>query len=155
MDKLITVLRWISLPVVLSACTSTDRISKADKNQFVTEFYAYVYQVNPVDFASDAGSAAATFGALGALGNAGGNSQDIIGGAFVGALFGGLITAIVEGPSTGYEYQLDAIDGDRVNVIADRQSAIAGECVKVRVSGEVTLVRQPAYRCDLQEEEFD
>ena len=42
----------------LSSCKSTHELSDADRNQFVTEFYAYVHNVHQVEFESDAEEAA-------------------------------------------------------------------------------------------------
>ncbi len=39
-----------------------------------------------------------------------------------------------------YEYQLAAIDGDLVNVIVEHKAADKGQCVRVRVAGNVQIL---------------
>lgn len=153
MKTLKSLIAGLTAPFLLASCANTDAISEADRNQFVTEFYAYVYEVNEVRFESDVGPAAASWGLWGALENSHGNSEDIIGGALVGAFFGGLFQAIAEGPRDGYEYHLDAIDGDRVTVIVDHDPADVGQCVKVRISGSVSIYAQPQEACELLDDE--
>lgn len=139
----------LALPLLLGACTSSNHITDADKGQFVTEFYAYVYDISDVKFESDVGPAAATWGLAGALENSRGDSGDILGGALVGAFFGGLFQAVFEGPRKGYEYELDAVDGDRVTVVLDYSPANVGDCVKVRVASKVSIKRATASLCEM------
>lgn len=136
------------LPLLLmQGCAQTGGVSQADRNQFVTEFYALVRDVNQIKFKSYA-SEAATVGAIGgALENLHGDREDMIGGAIIGGIFGGLLTSIFEGSNKGYEYQLDAIDGDSVRVIVDKKPAEIGDCVRVRVSGSIKVTKQPYEQC--------
>ena len=133
MKKSILLLGVASLPILLSACVNSQAIERADRGQFVTEFYAQVGNVNEVRFKSYVGPAMAVGALDGALSNVHYNSDAMIGGAIVGALFGGILTAIFEGSSRGYEYQLEAIDGDLVTVIIGNKPASRGECVRVSV----------------------
>lgn len=138
----------------LAGCASTDGIDRADRNQFVTEFYAIVYDVQQVKFQSNVGPAMTVGAISGALDHADGNREEIIGGAILGGLLGGIFTSLFEGSSKGYEYQLDAIDGDRVTVIVDEYAAMSGDCVKVRVSGSVYIYPEHQSVCDLAIEDF-
>lgn len=143
-----TKLVWIVvLPLFLSGC-ATHGVDNADRNQFVTEFYAFVSGIEKVRYQSNVGPAIAFGAAGGALERSDGDRGDIIGGAIVGGLIGGLFTALFEGSNDGYEYQLDAIDGDRIRVMLDYNPAELGDCVKVRVSGSVEIRKLPVTQCD-------
>lgn len=141
----------VSLMLLLTACKSTSGVDNADRNQFVTEFYALVGSVEQIKFKSKVGSAVIIGAAGGAIGGSGGDKKDIVGGAVIGGVVSGIIAALFEGSTKGYEYQLDAIDGDRVKVIVEDKSAELGDCVKVRVSGSVSLTKMPQETCDSDE----
>ncbi len=143
----------ILLALGLTSCTNTHELSNSDRSQFVTEFYAYVYNVHEVEFESQAEEAALTWGLWGALENSHGNRSDIFAGAIVSAVLGGMITSFMEGPNDGFEYQLDAIDGDRVTVVVDYYPADPGDCVMVRVAGKVDIYAQPKEFCE--DEQFN
>ncbi|PKG97305.1 hypothetical protein [Paraglaciecola sp. MB-3u-78] len=51
----------------------------------------------------------------------------------------GLLTSLFEGDTNGYEYPLAAVDGDLVSVISEDKSAEQGQCVSVRVAGDVRI----------------
>lgn len=130
----------------LAGCASQSGVPHQAANQFVTTFYASVYNVTPVQFESHA-QEAALWGALdGALL---GWSEDE---AFVGALFGAAIysvaTSIAEGDLQGYEVSLQAVDGDKITVILDNFEARPGQCVFVKVAGEVTTELVDTTNCD-------
>ncbi len=136
------------LSIVASGCASSDHLARHAKNQFVIEFYALVEDVKKIKFKSHVGEAAAIGALDGIVGNVHGDKDDMLAGAIIGGLFGGLITAIIEGDNSGYEYQLAAIDGDFVNVIVNHDKAGVGECVKVRISGDVRVYPHPMIDCD-------
>ena len=152
MKKSIMLLCVVCLAMLLSACVNSQAIERSDRDQFVTEFYALVGNVNEVRFKSYIGSAMVVGALDGALGNIHYDSDAMIGGAIVGALFGGILTGIFEGSNTGYEYQLEAIDGDLVTVIVGDKPASRGECVSVRVSGSVRISKQAMFYCETETE---
>jgi hypothetical protein len=91
----------------------------------------------------------AAIGAVdGLLRNARGNRQDMFAGGLIGGLFGGLLTALFEGDTNGYEYQLAAVDGDLVSVIVQNKAAHKGQCVSVRVAGDVRIRLEPMAACE-------
>ncbi|MCF2948306.1 hypothetical protein L0668_09330 [Paraglaciecola aquimarina] len=155
MNRLFSKLLILINVLVLGACANSAHVDHQAKNQFVTEFYALVEDVHKVKFKSYAGEAAAVGAVDGALSNIHGDSDDMLAGAIIGGIFGGLLTAIFEGDTTGYEYQLSAIDGDIVNVIVDDKEAHQGQCVKVRVAGDVRLSLRPMSQCDRAAREFE
>lgn len=138
----------------LSACANSNYVDHQAKNQFVTEFYAWVENVEEVKFKSYVKEGAAIGAVDGLLNNVQGNSEEMLIGVIVGGLFGGLITALLEGDTRGYEYQLAAVDGDLVNVISDYKTAEQGQCVSVRVAGDVRIRLVPMAACDEAEQEY-
>lgn len=138
----------------LSACANPNHVDHQAKNQFVTEFYAWVEDVEKIKFKSYVGEGAAIGAVDGVLNNMRGNSQDMLAGAIVGGLFGGLITALFEGDTNGYEYQLAAVDGDLVSVIAEDKAAEQGQCVSVRVAGDVRIRLAAMAECEDAAQEY-
>jgi hypothetical protein len=132
----------------LSACANSNHVDHQAKNQFVTEFYAWVENVEKIKFKSYVGEGAAIGAVDGLLRNARGNRQDMFAGGLIGGLFGGLLTALFEGDTNGYEYQLAAVDGDLVSVIAQNKAAHKGQCVSVRVAGDVRIRLEPMAACE-------
>ena len=136
---------WMFL---LSACVNINHVDHQAKNQFVTEFYAWIDNVETIKFKSYVGEGAAVGAVDGLLNNARGNSHDMLAGAIIGGLFGGLLTALFEGNTEGYEYQLAAVDGDLVSVIIEDKTAAQGQCVSVRVAGDVRIKLEPMAACE-------
>ncbi|WP_156896403.1 hypothetical protein [Aestuariibacter salexigens] len=137
----------------LGGCASSG-VHRAAENQFVTEFYAYVHDVREVKFKSYAGEAAAVGAVDGMISSIHRDGDDILRGALWGGLIAGALTALFEGDNRGFEYDLDAVDGDTVTVIIDHQPATYGDCVKVRVAGEVSLNRVDGRVCELEAEAY-
>lgn len=138
----------IAITAGLSGCANKDALPEYAKNQFVTEFYAYVGHVKEVEFRSYVGEAALGGAAIGALEAVDGNSDDMFVAALVGGAIAGIFTAAVEGSRTGYEYSLNAIDGDRVLAIVENSNAVAGDCVLVRVAGDVFITAVDPAECE-------
>lgn len=136
------------LATVLTGCAYPGGLNNADRNQFVTEFDAVVHDVRQVSFQSNMGSALAVGAVGGAVTNSRGDTGDIIGGALIGSMVTGLFTAMLEGDNRGYEYDLEAIDGDIVTVVVDYEPAEVGDCVRVRVSGTVNIYLQAPHFCE-------
>lgn len=154
MHKLLIVSGSILGLFLLSACANSNHVDHQAKNQFVTEFYAWVENVEKIKFKSYAGEGAAIGAVDGLLSNSRGNSQDMLGGAIIGGLFGGLLTALFEGDTSGYEYQLAAVDGDLVSVIVEDKAAEQGQCVSVRVAGDVRIKLVPMSACEEAAQEY-
>ena len=57
-------------------------------------------------------------------------------------------TSIAEGDLQGYEVSLKAVDGDMVTVILDKFEGYPGQCVFVKVAGEVTTEVVNTSNCD-------
>lgn len=125
--------------VLLSACASSDGMHNSSRNQVISEFYATVENVDTVKFESHVGEGAAIGAVDGFISNVYGDSRDRLFGAVWGAFFGALVTSIVEGDTTGYRYQLHALDGEYLTVVLDDKDAHLGDCVIVTLAGEVYL----------------
>jgi len=138
----------------LSACANPNHVDHQAKDQFVTEFYAWVENVEKIKFKSYVGEGAAIGAFDGLLNNARGNSQDMLAGAIIGGLFSGLLTALFEDGTNGYEYELAAVDGDLVSVISKNKSAEQGQCVSVRVAGDVRISLRPMTACEEAAQEY-
>lgn len=121
----------------LSGCTVTGEVPNSERNQFVTMFYATVADVTPIRFESYAEEAAAVGAIEGALYNFG--DDDMLFSALFGAVFSGMAVSIMEGDLNGLEVGLQAIDGDYVVVTTEQDDIEVGDCVSVRVGGEVQL----------------
>ena len=154
MHKISVIAATIFGMIILSACANSSHVDRQAKNQFVTEFYAWVENVQSIKFKSQAGEGAAVGAVDGLLHNVGGNSGDMLAGAIIGGLFGGLLTALFEGNTRGYEYQLAAVDGDLVSVIVEDKAAEQGQCVSVRVAGDVQIRLEPMAACEYAAQEF-
>jgi outer membrane lipoprotein SlyB len=138
----------------LSSCANSNHVDHQAKNQFVTEFYAWVENVEKIKFKSYVGEGAAIGAVDGLLSNTRGNSQDMLAGGIIGGLFGGLLTALFEGNTNGYEYQLAAVDGDIVSVIVEDKAAEQGQCVSVRVAGDVRMRLESMNTCEEAAKEY-
>ena len=147
MHKYFRLFFTLSIMAIFNGCAHSSRVDHAANNQFVTEFYAWVDDVETIRFKSNASKGAAVGAVDGFLSNVHGNREQMLGGAIIGGLLGGLITTLFEGDNRGYEYQLSAVDGDLVSVIVDKMRAEQGQCVLVRVAGDVRLSPKPDLLC--------
>lgn len=132
---------------MLSGCVAVTGIPEHGRNQFVTEFYAYVIDIEYGEFDSHVDEAiwvGASHGAIANLGYRG----NVLEGAVLGGLIAGAMTAVFEGDRRAYIYELEAVDGDIVSVVTDYKPALPGECVQVTVAGDVTLHPVSAFRCE-------
>ncbi len=136
-----------SLVLGLGGCASQGALPEYARNQFVTEFFAFVGDVRDVRFESHAGEAAIYGAAEGALITID-HDEHMLAGALFGAAFAGIATALIEGDRRGYEYVLNAIDGDQVLVVVDKKNAAPGDCVLVRVAGDVFLQKVDDKACE-------
>lgn len=135
--KYLNLLLFVAVSTLLSACTSTGEIPNSERNQFVTMFYATVADVSPIKFESHAEEAAAMGAVEGALWNFG--EDEMFFSALFGAVFNGMAVSIMEGDLNGLEVGLQAVDGDYVIVSTEQDDISVGDCVSVRVGGEVQL----------------
>lgn len=129
--------------VTLSGCANSGGYKHSSKNQIVSEFYAVVEHVDTVKFESHVGEGAAIGALDGLFYNSYGDSNDRVFGVLFGAFFGALVTSIAEGDTTGYEFQLQDLEGQYLRIILDDKDADVGDCVAVTMAGD-TYIRQLA-----------
>lgn len=146
-NSTLRVFTLVLMSTLLLGCAHHQNPSKTDANQFVTEFYAWVDSVETVEFDSDVDENVLIGATHGAISGAVYDTRDAIRGAVIGGFLAGLITALFEGDNTGYQYQLSAVDGDQVTVLSQHEDAFLGDCVRVRVAGDVTLSPVAAELC--------
>ena len=127
--------------VALSGCVSSGDYQHTSRNQIVTEFYAVVESVDTIKFESHVGQGAAIGALDGFVHNAYGDAHDRFLGAMFGVVFGALVTSIAEGDTTGYEFQLQDLDGQYLSVILDDKNAGVGDCVMVTIAGSTYIRR--------------
>jgi outer membrane lipoprotein SlyB len=154
MQKKFIYLGMMIIGLALNGCANSNDVDRKANNQFVTEFYAYVENVKKVRFKSYIGEGMAVGAIGGVIEGADGDREDMIAGGIAGALVGGLFAAIFEGSAKGYEYQLHAVDGDVVTVIVSKKAGEIGDCVSVRVAGDVRLTKQTIESCLEAEKEY-
>ncbi len=138
----------------LTGCASSEGYTHSSRNQFVSEFYATVESVEKIKFESHVGEGAAIGAVDGFMSNLYGDSNDRLFGAMVGAFFGGIITAIVEGDTNGYKYGLEDLEGAYMSVILENKDALRGECVLVTIAGNVSILAQPDSYCAEYDDEY-
>lgn len=129
----------------MNGCASSDDISLMSKNQFVEVFYARVNDITPITFESHVPEAMALGAADGALFSY--DNDHVVGNMIFGAFFAGLVTSIVEGDREGFEFGLNAVDGDYVIVTLDELVANEGDCVMVRMSSDVRVYPTDDFNC--------
>ncbi len=124
--------------LLLSGC-ATQGVNRADQNEIIKEFYASVSSVQQVKLSSEVKTGMASGAVIGVLDELDGNHEEMIAGGIIGALVGGLFTAIFEGSDTAYQYSLSsAIDGP-FSVIQKEKIDTESGCVKVRLGHEVSI----------------
>ncbi len=138
-------LKAIGIAIISSAIAacSTSGVNQKDKNVTISISYGTIESTESVNLESKAGRSAAIGGLWGLLGNSGGNSSDMVGGALVGALLLGGTTKIAEGSREAEAYQVKLKDGSIVKVIIDNKELAVGDCVALE-QGETTNLREVA-----------
>lgn len=136
----------------MNGCASSDDISLMSKNQFVEVFYARVNDITPITFESHVPEAMAAGAVDGAFFSY--DSEDVVGNMIFGAFFAGLVTSVVEGDRKGFEFGLNAVDGDYVIVTLDELAANEGDCVMVRMSSDVRVYPTDDVNCSTSLSEY-
>ena len=133
--------------LILSGCASSGGYKRSASKQIVEKFYARVERVDVIQYESQVGQGAAIGAIDGFVHNIYGSSEDRIFGALFGAFVGAVVTTIVEGDTTGYEYELQDLNGEYLSVILDNREASVGDCVIVTIAGDIYIKRQPDDFC--------
>jgi len=131
---------------LLSACSSPG-VSRDDENIIIKAMYAQVQSVEPITLSSEVNTNAAAGAVVGVLDNADGNREEMIGGAVVGALIGGLFTKLAEGSNEAYQYNLYSEQEGHFSIVQKELINTQSECVHVRIAGEVSVQPAPESYC--------
>ena len=137
--------------LLLTGCAAGPGVDRAEENQIVTEFYATVDSVRPVELSSQMKTGIMMGAGVGVIEELDGNHEDMISGAIAGALVGGLFTALFEGSDEAYEYQLSAQRQGAFSIVQKEQLPLDTQCVKVRVADKATLEKAPNEWCENNE----
>ena len=138
------------LAITLFAGCTTSGIDRNDTDKVIKQYYAKVDNIAHVTLASQTQSAMAIGGAAGVIENLDGNHEEMIAGAFVGALFSGLVMSIVEGSDQAYQYHLTAADEHTFSVVRENNAIKPGQCVLVREAHKVTLNAVDSQHCQFE-----
>jgi len=130
----------------LTAC-STPGVNRDDENIIVKAMYAQVQSVEPITLSSEVNTNAAAGAVIGVLDNADGNREEMIGGAVVGALVGGLFTKLAEGSNEAYQYNLYSEQEGHFSIVQKELVDVQSQCVHVRIASEVSVQSAPESYC--------
>jgi len=132
---------------ILAGC-STSGQPRANQNKIIKEFYATIIEVTPVELSSNVSTGVIVGSSVGLIENLDGDSQDMVGGAILGALIGGIFTSIEEGSNDAFEYALSSEQEGTFMVIQKKRVDPNARCVKVRVAEQVTIYAASKYMCE-------
>jgi len=134
------------LLTLLSGC-ATQGVDRNDQNQIIKEFYASIKSIKQVELSSSVKTGMVGGAAIGAIDQLDGDHRSMIGGAFLGALIGGLFTAISEGSNTAYEYSLHSNNEGSFAIIQKEKIKHLTECVKVRMGSKTSMSPALKEKC--------
>lgn len=143
-------LNYFFFSLFISGCSSNG-IDRADQNSIIQEFYAEVSLVQEVELSSSVNAGIVGGGIIGALEESDGNSEDIISGAIIGAILGGLFTSLSEGGNQAFEYHLYTPEQGSFKLIQKEKIDTSSGCVLVRVSSSTTAISDNLGHCKKKE----
>jgi outer membrane lipoprotein SlyB len=132
--------------IFITSCSSHG-VNRDDQNSIIQEFYAEVSFITEVQLSSNVKTGIVGGGILGALEESDGDSEDIISGAIVGAIFGGLFTSLSEGGNQAFEYHLYSPEQGEFTLIQKEKVDISSGCLLVRVSNTTNVFADDLGRC--------
>jgi outer membrane lipoprotein SlyB len=140
-------MKKILLSLVLLTGCATQGVDRNDQNQVIREFYASIDSIKQVELSSSVKTGMVGGAAIGFLDETDGDHQRMIGGALIGALVGGLFTALFEGSNKAFEYSLHSqSEGDFV-IIQKEKIASSTACVKVRIASKASVSPALKNKC--------
>jgi uncharacterized protein YcfJ len=142
MNKLLLIL------ILLSGCASQG-VDRANQNKITKKFYVLIEGVTQVEFSSKVKSSIVAGAVIGVADELDGNHEDMIAGGIVGALIGGLFTALFEGSNKAYEYTLTSEREGTFTLIQKKLIDVNTGCAKVRVSGKTSISTASKENCNV------
>ena len=138
----------LSLVLVMASGCATQGIDRANQNVIVETFIAKLNGVEQVTLSSHVKTGMVLGATDGALTSAvDHNGEHFLGSVLVGALVGGLFTALFEGSNQAFEYQLFATKHGNFSVVQKQQLASEVTCVEVRKAAKGSLTAIPQAHC--------
>jgi hypothetical protein len=132
--------------LLLTGCASQG-VDRNEKNQIITEFYASIESVTAVNLSSEVNTNIVAGAGIGVLEGIDGNTEEMIAGGIIGALFFGLFTALAEGDNEAFKYHLNSDTQGIFDVIQKKKIPESVHCVKVRSGREVELIAVNPENC--------
>ncbi|MBB1325504.1 hypothetical protein H5089_08285 [Pseudoalteromonas sp. SR45-1] len=133
--------------LLLSGCASQG-VDRNDQNQIIKRYYASVESMQRVTLSSEVGTGIAAGAGFGFVDSLDGNTEEMIGGAIIGGLVGGLFTALFEGGNDAYQYNLYAASEGEFTVIQKQKLDQNTQCVVVNASKKIKLEPVDKQYCE-------
>ncbi|WP_235207533.1 hypothetical protein [Pseudoalteromonas agarivorans] len=104
--------------------------------------------MQPVTLSSEVGTGIAAGAGFGFVDNLDGNSEEMLGGAIIGGLVGGLFTALFEGGNDAYQYNLYAANEGEFTIIQKQKLDKNTQCVVVNAGDTVKIEPVAHHFCN-------
>lgn len=131
--------------LAISASQASFAVNRQDVNQSINISYGVVESVQKKKVDSNALGGAALGGIVGAA-TSGHHHRGK--NAAVGALAGGLLTAIMEGKRAAWAYRIQMVDGGEKQIITEQEDAREGDCVSVEEGRLANIRRVASVHCE-------
>jgi len=135
--------KYLIAVLLLSGCASQG-VDRNNQNQIIKRYYASVESIQPVTLSSEVGTGIAAGAGFGFVDNLDGNSEEMLGGAIIGGLVGGLFTALFEGGNDAYQFNLYAANEGEFTIIQKQKLDKNTQCVVVN-AGETVKIEPVAH----------
>ena len=139
--------KYLIAVLLLSGC-ATQGVDRNNQNQIVKRYYASVESMQPVTLSSEVGTGIAAGAGVGFVDSLDGNTEEMLGGAIIGGLVGGLFTALFEGGDDAYQYNLYAANEGAFTVFQKHKLDKNTQCVAVTAGDKVKLESVAQHFCN-------
>lgn len=139
--------KYLIAVLLLSGCASQG-VDRNNQNQIVKRYYASVESMQHVTLLSEVGTGIAAGAGFGFVDSLDGNSEEMVGGAIIGGLVGGLFTALFEGGNDAYQYSLYSANEGEFTVIQKQKLDKSTQCVVVIAGDKVKLEPVDKQYCE-------
>ncbi|WP_289157146.1 hypothetical protein [uncultured Pseudoalteromonas sp.] len=139
--------KYLIAVLLLSGCASPG-VDRNNQNQIIKRYYASVESIQPVTLSSEVGTGIAAGAGFSFVDNLDGNSEEMLGGAIIGGLMGGLFTALFEGGNDAYQYNLYAANEGEFTIIQKQKLDKNTQCVVVNAGDTVKIEPVAHHFCN-------
>ena len=133
--------------VALMASSTAVAVSRQDVNHSISINYGVVEQVERKKVSSNAMGGAVMGGVIGAASGSHHRGKN----AAMGAVAGGLLTAILEGKRAAWAYRIKMVSGGEKEIITEQDDVRIGDCVSVEEGRLSNIRRVPSVHCEYQQ----